>query len=85
MQNAQLMLPQICECNGRLLMVEVVSEHWMMVRVAIWALESQDRWIKLASMPQQIIEDVIRISGDCLISHLFENNTKNPYCHVRAH
>lgn len=64
MQDTQLMLPQICECNGCLLMVEVVSEHFLMTRVSIWALRQLDsQWFKLTSMPQRILEDVISISG----------------------
>ena len=67
MQDAQLMLPQICECNGCLLVVEVASEHWLMTRVSIWTLQqTTNRWIILASMPQQILEEVISISGDGL-------------------
>ncbi|KAG0589926.1 hypothetical protein KC19_1G057600 [Ceratodon purpureus] len=70
MQDAQLMLPQICECNGCLLMVEVASEHWLMTRVSIWALQQQNnRWINLASMPQQILEEVISIAGTRLFTY----------------
>lgn len=64
LQNTQLMLPQICECNGCLLMVEVVSEHFLMSRVSIWALRQFDnQWFKLTSMPHKILEEVISISG----------------------
>jgi len=64
MQDTQLMLPQICACNGRLLMVEVVSEHFLTTRVSIWAMRQRDnQWYKLTSMPQKILEDVISISG----------------------
>lgn len=64
MQDTQLMLPQICECNGCLLMVEVVSEHFMMTRVSIWALRKLNtQWFKLTSMPQKVLEEVISLSG----------------------
>lgn len=70
MQDTQLMLPQICECNGCLLMVEVVSEHFLMTRVSIWALRQLDsQWFKLTSMPQRILEDVISISGTRLFTY----------------
>lgn len=70
MQDAQLMLPQICECNGCLLVVEVASEHWVMTRVSIWTLQQPaNRWIILASMPQQILEEVISISGTRLFTY----------------
>ena len=74
MQDTQLMLPQICECNGCLLMVEVVSEHFMMTRVSIWALRQLDsKWFKLTSMPQKVLEEVIDISGDPSSSLVLEN------------
>jgi cystathionine beta-lyase family protein involved in aluminum resistance len=74
MQDAQLMLPQICECNGCLLMVEVVSKHFMMTHVSIGALRQLDnKWFKLASMPQKVLEEVIGISGDSSSSLVLEN------------
>ncbi|KAG0578808.1 hypothetical protein KC19_4G050700 [Ceratodon purpureus] len=70
MRDTQLMLPQICECNGCLLMVEVVSEHFLMTRVSIWALRRLDNeWFKLASMPQRVLEEVISISGTRLFTY----------------
>lgn len=70
LQNTQLMLPQICECNGCLLMVEVVSEHFLMSRVSIWALRQFDnQWFKLTSMPHKILEEVISISGTRLFTY----------------
>lgn len=64
MEDTQLMLPQICECNGLLLMVEVVSEQFLMTRVTIWALQSiGSQWFKMASMPNHLLEEVISISG----------------------
>jgi len=68
MQDTQLMLPQICECNGCLIMVEVVSEHFLMTRVSIWVMQQLDsQWSMLTSMPQKILEDVISISGTCIL------------------
>ena len=91
MEHTQLMLPQICICHGCLLMVEVVTERFLMTRISIWFLrEACGPWIKITSMSHELLEEVIGLSGMCRDSQLvilqnahFMRHTKK--CIPRSH
>ncbi|KAL3675423.1 hypothetical protein R1sor_025371 [Riccia sorocarpa] len=68
-QHTNLIMPHICECRGRLLMVEVVSERFTMKTVSIWENEqaggdgSEGEWVKIDSMPEHLLGEVIAMSN----------------------
>ncbi|KAL2607768.1 hypothetical protein R1flu_026341 [Riccia fluitans] len=68
-QHTNLIMPHICECRGRLLMVEVVSEGFTMRRVFIWENDQKSRdlpdgvWVKIDSMPDHLLGEVIAMSN----------------------
>ncbi|BBN19167.1 hypothetical protein MPTK1_8g08410 [Marchantia polymorpha subsp. ruderalis] len=76
-QCSNLIMPQICECRGRLLMVEVVSERFVMRTVSIWekdqrgvvGAEESDEWVKLDTMPDNLLGEVIAMSNSRLFSY----------------
>lgn len=78
-QQTNLIMPHICECRGRLLMVEVVSERFVMRRVSIWVNDSvvvsggnggnRSKWTMLDSMPDDLLGEVIVMSNSRFFSY----------------
>ncbi|CAM6085804.1 unnamed protein product [Calypogeia fissa] len=80
-QHTNLIMPHICECRGKLLMVEVVSERFVMRRVSIWANDRNTRgygngnrhddgkWVMIATMPDDLLGEVIVMSNSRFFSY----------------
>jgi hypothetical protein len=74
--NGMLNVPHICECRGRLITVEVVSERYVLRRVTIWAREIApsgkegiSKWKVLEIMPDDLLMEVVVMSKNRLISY----------------
>ncbi|OAE33368.1 hypothetical protein AXG93_3296s1070 [Marchantia polymorpha subsp. ruderalis] len=67
-------LPKICECKGRLLMVAItVNSALVITRVAIWELaqeRSSARWKEMEVLPAPMLEEVVRLLPHGYLSNL---------------